>query len=171
MIGRQLWDGAWLAVGTLFPILLFFALPLFGLTEGLALTVAKVAVFAFHVVIMFGYRRAVAEELQSDNLVPVNHADTHRLCPLRLGFAVGTGIGLTYVSCVVLMAVLPRELAVRFFNSLFHCVNVEPFLHWDMPVSEMLLGVVSTFIIGWLLASVVAGFYNLAAWRPAGQQE
>lgn len=160
---RQMREGTWLLLGTVFPILLFFALPLIGFTEGLALTVAKVAVFVFHVVIMIEYRRSTTKKPENEMPAQENRTLTHRLSPLRLGFAFGTGLGLAYISCVALMAVLPRELAIRFFNNLFHCLDVEPLLHWDMTSPEMLFGAVSTFIIGWLFAGVVAGLYNLAA--------
>jgi len=165
-------QGAWLAVGTLVPFLLFFALPILGLSEGLSLTVAKAALLAFHVWIMVLHRPAVGHTTQTPVPHHVREIAMPTLSPLRLGFALGCGLSLAYLSCVVLISVLPREAAVRFFNSLFHCVDVQPLLRWETSFLETLFGVISVLILGWLFAAVVAVLYNLAAtWVPTHEKE
>jgi hypothetical protein len=83
----------------------------------------------------------------------------------RFGFALGAASTLAYIGCVVVVATVSKETAVRFFNTLMHGIDVEPIMRWDMPMGEMLLGVVETFILAWLFGAVIAAIYNLAALR------
>lgn len=89
----------------------------------------------------------------------------NRLDVTRFGFAVGASLTLLYVGCVFVMATVPKAAAVRFFNSLFHGLDVGPIMRWDMPWTEMVIGVFETFILGWLFAAVVAVLYNLGTQR------
>lgn len=85
------------------------------------------------------------------------------LSPTRLGFAMGIASAMSYLGCVFVMATVPQDAAIRFFNSIMHGVDVEPIMRWDMPVWEMVIGVVEVLILGWLFGAVVAVFYNLGA--------
>jgi hypothetical protein len=83
------------------------------------------------------------------------------LSPTRFGFALAVASALAYLGCVMVMATVPQDVAVRFFNSIMHGVNVEPIMRWDMPWWEMVIGVLEIFILGWLFGAVMAVFYNL----------
>lgn len=78
----------------------------------------------------------------------------------KFGLAFGTTFALFYLGCVMVMASVSREAAVFFFNSLFHGVDVSSILRTDMPVWEMITGLVETFILGWLIGAAIASIYN-----------
>lgn len=84
-----------------------------------------------------------------------------RLSVLRLGFALAAASALTYLGCVLVMATVPQDVAVRFFNSLLHGVDVEPIMRWEMPWWEMAIGVLETFVLAWLFGALVAALYNV----------
>lgn len=81
----------------------------------------------------------------------------------RLGFAVGATSALLYVGCVFVMLTVPKEAALRFFNSIFHGWDVEPIMRWDVPWWEAAVGSIEVFIIGWFIGAIIAMFYNLTA--------
>ena len=85
------------------------------------------------------------------------------LSPRGLGFAFGTISALFYAGCAFVMSTVPRDVAIRFFNSLTHGVDWGPIMRWDMPWTEMLIGVLEVFILGWLTGATVAAFYNIGA--------
>lgn len=79
----------------------------------------------------------------------------------RTALALGASLALLYLGCVFVMLSVPKDVVVKFFNSIMHGVNVEPIMRWDMPWWEAVIGVTETFILGWLLGAVFAVFYNL----------
>ena len=81
----------------------------------------------------------------------------------RFGFALGAAFAVLHLGCAFVMATVPHEAALRFFNSITHGVNWEPVMRWDMPVWEMLIGVLQVFILGWLFGAFVAVLYNFGA--------
>lgn len=86
---------------------------------------------------------------------------TTHLNPKHLGLAFGgTGV-LFYLGCMLTMATVPHDAAVVFFNSLLHGLNVEPVLKPSVPPSQVALGLVTTFILGWFAGVLIAGIYNL----------
>ena len=87
----------------------------------------------------------------------------HRLNIMRFGFALAMASALSYSGCVFVMMTVPQEVAVRFFNSIMHGVDVTPIMRWDMPWWETAVGVLEIFILGWLFGAVIAVFYNLGA--------
>ena len=83
----------------------------------------------------------------------------------RLGFACGiTGV-ILYLGCIVLMATIGRNGTISFFNSLFHGMDVSSVIRMDVPAIEALMGIVQTFILGWLIGACVAAFYNVTIKR------
>jgi hypothetical protein len=60
------------------------------------------------------------------------------------------------------MVTVPKETAVTFFNSLLHGINVEPILKTSVPLGQVALGLVTTFILGWFAGVLIAGIYNLS---------
>lgn len=83
----------------------------------------------------------------------------------RFGQALGGAFALSYLGCALVMAVVPRDAAIRFFNSLMHGLDVTPIVRWDIPLWETALGLVEIFILGWLFGAVIAALYNLGANR------
>ena len=67
-----------------------------------------------------------------------------------------------YLGCMLTMAALPHEAAVTFFNSLLHGLDVEPVLRTSVPISQVALGLVTTFILGGVAGVLIAGLYNLS---------
>jgi len=76
----------------------------------------------------------------------------------------GASIGLTgvifYLGCMITMATVPREQSVKFFNSLLHGIDVGPILRESVPPGEVVIGIVTTFALGWIAGLLIAHFYN-----------
>ena len=85
----------------------------------------------------------------------------------RFGLAIAMASALSYIGCVVVMSTVPQDAAIRFFNSIMHGVDVTPIMRWDMPLWEMVVGVLEIFILGWLFGALIAVFYNIGARRES----
>ncbi len=83
------------------------------------------------------------------------------LSPRRLGVAFGGTGAVFYVGCIITMSTVPRERAVLFFNSLLHGIDIAPVLREEVPLGEVALGIVTTFVLGWFAGALIAAFYNL----------
>jgi hypothetical protein len=81
----------------------------------------------------------------------------------RFGMAWGSTAALLYVGCVLVMSTVNRDAQVLFFNSLLHGIDVTPILRTTMPVWEMAIGLVETFILAWLVGASIASIYNAGA--------
>lgn len=92
---------------------------------------------------------------------PADNLSSARLNPQRLGLGFGATGVVFYLGCMLTMATVPRETAVVFFNSLLHGLNVEAILQTSVPTSEVALGLITTFILGWFAGVLIATFYNL----------
>ena len=97
---------------------------------------------------------------------PVGTLSLARLNPKRLGLGFGATGVVFYLGCMLTMATVPREKAVVLFNSLLHGFNVESILKTSVPAGEVVLGLITTFILGWIAGVLVAGFYNLGLRTP-----
>ena len=84
----------------------------------------------------------------------------------RFAFALATVVTVLYAGCALVMAVVPRSAALRFFNRLMHGIDVEPIARWEMSLGEMAVGLIETFILGWLIGAAFAWLYNVAAPQP-----
>ena len=79
----------------------------------------------------------------------------------RFGFACGiTGV-ILYLGCILLMATVGKDGTIMFFNSLLHGIDVSSVIKMDVPVTEALMGIAQTFILGWLIGACIAAFYNV----------
>jgi hypothetical protein len=85
-----------------------------------------------------------------------------QLNPRCLGLAFGATGLVFYFGCMLTMATVPHESAVTFFNSLLHGLDVEAILKISVPPAQVLLGLVTTFILGWFAGVLIAGTYNLS---------
>lgn len=93
---------------------------------------------------------------------PVGPLPLSQLNPKCLGLGFGATGVVFYLGCILTMATVPHEQAVIFFNSLLHGLDVEPILKTSVPVGDVALGLVTTFILGWFAGVLIAGFYNLS---------
>jgi hypothetical protein len=89
----------------------------------------------------------------------------------RLGFALGTGFAAVYLGSIFIIHTVPREEAIWFFNGVLHGVDVTSVLRWEMPASEMVVGIFEVFILGWLFGAAIAILYNLGAKAQGGGHE
>lgn len=78
----------------------------------------------------------------------------------RFGFAFGATFALLYLGCVFVMATAGKEVTIRFFNSLLHGLDVTSIIRMNMPIGEMITGIIEIFILGWLTAAAIASIYN-----------
>lgn len=77
---------------------------------------------------------------------------------MGLAFAL-TGV-VFYIGCILTMATVARDQSITFFNSLLHGLDVTPVLRESVPPGEAILGIISTFVLGWLAGALIAGVYN-----------
>ena len=84
------------------------------------------------------------------------------LNPGYLGFAFGVTGVVFYLGCMLTMATVPHGSAVIFFNSLLHGLDVEPILKTCVPISQVVLGLATTFTLAWFAGVLIAGIYNLS---------
>lgn len=78
----------------------------------------------------------------------------------KLGMATGLTGALLYLGCMVVMFTVGREGSVKFFNSLLHGLDVSTIIRMDMPLWGACLGIIQTFILGWLIGACIASLYN-----------
>jgi hypothetical protein len=81
----------------------------------------------------------------------------------RLGMAVGISGALLYLGCILLMITVGREGTIWFFNSLLHGLDTTSVIRMDVPFWQAVLGILQTFILGWLIGAVIALIYNLGS--------
>lgn len=78
----------------------------------------------------------------------------------KFGFAVGLTGAIIYLGCMVVMLTAGREGTIDFFNSLLHGLDITSIIRMDVPLWEAGIGIVQTFILGWLVGALIAAFYN-----------
>ena len=78
----------------------------------------------------------------------------------RFGFAFGTTFTFLYLGCVFVMATTGKEVAIRFFNSILHGLDVTSIIRMNMPMREMIIGTIEIFILGWFTGATIASIYN-----------
>lgn len=78
----------------------------------------------------------------------------------KFGFAVGTTGSLLYIGCIAVMFLAGREGTVLFFNNLLHGLDVSSIIRMNMPIWEAAIGIIQTFVLGWLIGACIAAIYN-----------
>lgn len=86
----------------------------------------------------------------------------HPIDAKRFGLAVGTTLALLYLGCMLVVATAGNAATILFFNSLLHGIDVTSIIRIDMPLWEALMGLVETFVLGWLSGAAVAAIYNVS---------
>ena len=78
----------------------------------------------------------------------------------KFGLAVGLTGALLYLGCAVVMATVGYDGTVKFFNSLLHGLDVSSIVRTNVPLWEAGVGIIETFILGWLIGACIAAIYN-----------
>ena len=78
----------------------------------------------------------------------------------KLGLAFGITGTLLYFGCTLTMLILGHDSTVKFFNTLLHGLDVSSIIRMDVSSVEVLIGLIQTFILGWLIGACIAGIYN-----------
>ncbi len=78
----------------------------------------------------------------------------------KFGFAAGLTAALLYLGCIIVMATVGHDGTIKFFNSLLHGVDVSSIVRMNIPLWEACIGIVETFILGWLIGACIAAIYN-----------
>jgi hypothetical protein len=81
----------------------------------------------------------------------------------RFGMAVGSTGAILYLGCMLLMVTVGQEGTIWFFNSLLHGLDTTSIIRMDVPFWQALLGIVQTFILGWLIGALIASIYNFGS--------
>ena len=84
-----------------------------------------------------------------------------KLSPIRFGVALGIVGSIFYVACMIFMATAPPDAVTWFSNSLLHGVDIKSIMRESVPLAQSLVGIVSTFVSGWIFGAVTAWIYNL----------
>ncbi|UGU14684.1 DUF5676 family membrane protein [Sinomicrobium kalidii] len=80
----------------------------------------------------------------------------------KFGFACGFTGTLFYTGCTFLMVTTGYEGTVRFINSLLHGIDVSAIIRMDISLWEAGIGLIETFVLGWLAGACIAIFYNIS---------
>ena len=80
----------------------------------------------------------------------------------KFGLAVGLTWALLYLGCAVVLVSVGKEATVSFFNSLLHGLDTAPIIRMDVPYYELWIGLLESFILGWLVGACIAGIYNFS---------
>jgi hypothetical protein len=79
------------------------------------------------------------------------------------GLAFGATGVLLYLGCMLLMLILGHNGTVAFFNSILHGFDTSSILRMNVPILESLIGLVETFVLGYLVGACIAGVYNFSS--------
>lgn len=71
----------------------------------------------------------------------------------KFGLAFGLTGALLYIGCIILMLLVGHPGTVKFFNSILHGLDVSSIVRMDVPLWEAGVGLIETFILGWLIGA------------------
>ena len=76
----------------------------------------------------------------------------------KFSLASGLAGAIVYLSCFILMSILPKEYLIKLANLIFHGIDFSEDIRMNIPILETLIGVIVSFIlwgvIGYLLAFI-----------------
>lgn len=78
----------------------------------------------------------------------------------KFGVATGLTGALLYLVCVLIMVIAGQEGTIKLFNSLLHGLDVTAIVRMNVPFLESLMGIILTFILGWLVGACLGILYN-----------
>lgn len=85
----------------------------------------------------------------------------NRLSPWRFAFAAGASVAVAYLACVIFMAVTPHETVVWLANCMMHGLDSSSIMRDSVPMADAAVGIVTTFVSGWLFGGMFACLHNL----------
>ena len=94
-----------------------------------------------------------------------------KLSPVRFGVAVGASGALFYVACMIFMATAPMETVTWISNSLLHGVDIKSIMRESVPLSQSIVGILSTFVGGLIFGSLTARIYNFGMGKSAAHDK
>jgi hypothetical protein len=77
-------------------------------------------------------------------------------------FALASGFtgAIIYLTCFIIMSLLPKETLIKLANLIFHGIDFSEDIRMNIPIAETLLGIIASFII-WGIVGYLLGFiYN-----------
>ncbi len=80
----------------------------------------------------------------------------------KFGLAVGATFTLMYFACIIVVMTVGTQGVIFLFNTFFHGVDVTSLIRTSMPISNMIIGFVEIFVLGWLMGASIAAIYNFA---------
>ncbi len=83
-----------------------------------------------------------------------------KLAPIPFGCAFGIASGFFYVGCVTFMLITPPQCVVWISNSLLHGIDVQPIIRHSIPMSQALIGLTGTCLLGCVFGYLTAVLYN-----------
>ena len=135
----------WMLVGCLSIFLLLFLLPVFGFNGNNSLFIFLLIFFVAHLFMMGRHGghggHGSHSEHNHERINPNNQLQSENIPE---DYYVG------------------HEGTVLFFNSLLHGLDTSTIIRVDVPLSEALIGLVETFILGWLFGALIASVYNFS---------
>lgn len=81
----------------------------------------------------------------------------------KFGLAFGITGALLYFGCALTMLISGHDSTVKFFNTLLHGLDVSSIIRMNVSSGEVLIGLIQTFILGWLIGACIAGIYNVTS--------
>lgn len=95
-------------------------------------------------------------------LKPLKKITMNHINIRKFGLAFGITGALLYFGCALTMLILGHDSTVKFFNTLLHGLDVSPIIRMNISSGEVLIGLIQTFILGWLIGACIAGIYNIS---------
>ena len=95
-------------------------------------------------------------------LKPLKQKIMNHINVKKFGLAFGLTGAVLYLGCIILMLTVGHSGSVKFFNSILHGLDVTNVVRMDVPIWEACIGLIETFILGWLIGACIAVFYNIS---------
>lgn len=103
--------------------------------------------------------------MESINIIHHHHQKKLKMSSINIrkfGLATGATGVILYLGCILLMLTVGKDGTVQFFNNLIHGLDTSSIIRMNVPVQEALIGIVQTFVLGWLVGACIAGIYNFS---------
>ena len=78
----------------------------------------------------------------------------------KIALASGFTGAIIYTTCFLLMRILPKETLIKLGNLIFHGIDFTNDLRMDIPISESLIGIMTSFIILGIFGLLIGSIYN-----------
>lgn len=77
-------------------------------------------------------------------------------------FSLASGLtgAIIYTTCFILMSFIPKETLIKLANLIFHGIDFTQDIRMNIPITETLLGIVTSFILWGVVGFLLAFIYN-----------